>query len=92
MVHSEQTLQPQPVRVLLAIETIFEFQQETPDVPKAYFQHAFLIKQNIYVKTAALDLDLQWKSSLLLNHCAEYASLAIYSVRYFHGIARTTWT
>ena len=66
MVHSSQTLQPQSIRILLALAVIFGFKIWTADVRQAYLQSAIKLQREVYVKTNASEFELKPNKCLKL--------------------------
>lgn len=66
MVHSSQTLQPQSIRILLAIAVLFGFDIWTADVRQAYLQSAIALQRDIYIKTNAPEFELKPEQCLKL--------------------------
>ena len=58
MVHSTATLQPQSVRLLLAIAAIFGFDIWTADIRQAYLQASEPIGGHIFIKRATPEFEL----------------------------------
>lgn len=58
MVHSSQTLQPQSIRLLLALATAFGFDIWTSDVTQAYLQSSLPLARDLFLNSNAPELQL----------------------------------
>ena len=58
MVHSSQTLQPQSIRLLLALACIFGFPIWTSDVSQAYLQSAIPLSRDLFLSSTVPELEL----------------------------------
>ena len=59
MVHTSTTLQPQSIRLLLAMASMFGFDIWTADVRQAYLQAAETLSREIFLKRPALEFGLR---------------------------------
>ena len=58
MVHSTSTMQPQSIRLLLALAAVFEFDIWTSDVRQAYLQSAEPLARDIFTRSPVQEFEL----------------------------------
>lgn len=58
MVHSSQTLQPQSIRLILALASIYGFDVWTSDIMKAYLQSAISLPRDLFLSSSVPALEL----------------------------------